>query len=107
MTTLSHHRGHSIYCENGVWFYSDTRTPTMGDVRLSCSLCGLKRTKEDHDRCLGVLPGVMNACCGHGQVDEAYIQFWNEDRISGKKAREWGSVASGLIQRIDRERGEG
>lgn len=60
-----------------------------------CDHCGLKATKEGHDGCLGELPGpVMNACCGHGQDEVAYIQFDNEDYkndsnknlVSGKEA---------------------
>jgi hypothetical protein len=27
------------------------------------------------DPCVGYLPGVYNACCGHGEDDEAYITF--------------------------------
>lgn len=40
-----------------------------------CNRCGRKRTKEGHDPCLGTLPGVANACCGHGA--EGYINFEN------------------------------
>jgi hypothetical protein len=25
------------------------------------------------DSCLGVIPGVSHACCGHGDVDKAYV----------------------------------
>jgi hypothetical protein len=25
------------------------------------------------DACLGVIPGVSHACCGHGEVDHAYV----------------------------------
>lgn len=45
--------------------------------RASCTQCGLRRTAEGHDGCLGTLPGnVMNACCGHsGHAEGAYIQY--------------------------------
>jgi hypothetical protein len=42
----------------------------------ACEHCGLKRTKEGHDPCIANLPGVKNACCGHGQ-GQGYIQFTN------------------------------
>jgi hypothetical protein len=49
-----------------------------------CKGCGLKvkaehRTKSGYaDPCLGVLPGVKYACCGHGDPDDAaYIFFEN------------------------------
>lgn len=42
----------------------------------SCGHCGLSRTPEGHDGCIGTLPGVTNACCGHGGTAEgAYVQF--------------------------------
>jgi hypothetical protein len=33
----------------------------------------MKRTENGHDPCIGELSGVMNACCGHGETDMAYI----------------------------------
>jgi len=41
-----------------------------------CAACGLKRLRTGEDPCLGHLPGVLNACCGHG-VEPGYIQFEN------------------------------
>jgi hypothetical protein len=48
----------------------------------SCVKCGQMPTKEGHDACLGTLPGVIDACCGHG-VKEAYIHFENGVTIRG------------------------
>lgn len=52
-------------------------------ARRACAACGLKR-KEAYgpDPCLGYLPGVRNACCGHG-VREGYVQFENDITIRG------------------------
>jgi len=50
-----------------------------GYGKSNCSHCGLNRTKEGHDGCIGKLPSVMNACCGHGQNTAAYVQFDHED----------------------------
>jgi hypothetical protein len=41
-----------------------------------CPLCGMVRTREGYDACLGELPGVSNACCGHGE-GTGYVQFTN------------------------------
>lgn len=41
-----------------------------------CRQCRLPQTKEGHDPCLGTLPGVSFACCGHGRT-EGYIMFDN------------------------------
>ena len=56
-----------------------------------CTHCGLNPTPEDHDGCIGTLPEkeVMNACCGHGIVDHAYVQFWDLSRIAGSEASEY------------------
>ncbi len=59
-----------------------------------CDRCGLDRTPEGNDGCVGTLEGVKNACCGHGEINMAYVQFDHEDydkdpnkvRISGQKA---------------------
>lgn len=46
-----------------------------GYGKYNCNHCGLNRTKQGHDGCIGTLPNVMNACCGHGQNSVAYVQF--------------------------------
>lgn len=40
-----------------------------------CAHCHLTITPGEPDPCLGRLPGVRNACCGHG--GDGYIQFDN------------------------------
>jgi hypothetical protein len=52
------------------------------DCRIPCVKCGKLPTKEDHDACLGTLPGVIDTCCGH-KVKEAYINFENGLTIRG------------------------
>jgi len=48
----------------------------------ACNECGNKPTIEGHDACIGTLPNIMNACCGHGGRNEPYVQFWNfEDAV--------------------------
>ena len=80
-------RGHPIAFDDTLWVYRDTGSPTVSSDR-PCGHCGRARTAEGHDGCLGTLPGVMNACCGHGIEGEAYIQFWTGARIAGKAAME-------------------
>ncbi len=81
-------RGHQIEFVNGEWIYSDTKelTVTTHGTR-PCGYCGKGYTKEGHDACLGTLPNVMNACCGHGNIHEAYIQFWDGNIIRGIEAK--------------------
>lgn len=50
---------------------------------LTCIKCNLKPTPEGSDPCLGNLPGVLYACCGHGKPGRAYILFENGIHIQG------------------------
>ncbi|HET8838063.1 MAG TPA: hypothetical protein VFM82_03625 [Flavobacteriaceae bacterium] len=60
-----------------------------GYAKEICDHCGIKRTPEGHDGCIGTLPNVMNACCGHGEDRVAYVQFWDKERLGGKEAMEY------------------
>ena len=83
MTVKSFHRGHAvIWCTstNG-WLYAD-KGQSIKDDKRHCGHCG-KQGVKDHDYCLGTLPGVANACCGHGDRSRAYIQFTNGLIIRG------------------------
>jgi hypothetical protein len=71
-------RGLEIFEIMGEWFYVHTLQPTADMWEdLPCGHCGLHFTPEGHDGCLGTIPGVMNACCGHGNPKHAYIQLLN------------------------------
>lgn len=78
-------RGHAIFHDGSQWRYFDTGEPTAGNAR-PCGACGKSDTPEGHDGCLGTLPGVMNACCGHGDESDAYVQ-WEQCIIRGAAAR--------------------
>lgn len=90
MSGRDHLRGHPIELRDGVWVYSDTLEPTSKTWRdRPCGHCGRGNTPEGHDACLGTLPGVMNACCGHGDPNDAYVQFEDGSDIRGEAALEW------------------
>lgn len=85
--THSKLRGHDIEYINNQWVYSDTKEPTKFKYKeRPCGNCGKPYTQEGHDACLGILKGVMNACCGHGDTDSAYVQFLDGFVISGDDA---------------------
>jgi len=76
-------RGHKIYYDKDLkWKYCDTneeisKRPISND-HLTCPHCKNKFENDyDPDPCLGHLPGVKNACCGHGNQDQSYIVFNN------------------------------
>ena len=82
---MSKMRGHEVYCKDGVFYYSDTNEPTVGNNR-DCGHCNKPNRDDEHDVCISELPGVMNACCGHGEPECAYVQFPDSTCIRGEEA---------------------
>ena len=57
-----------------------------------CIKCGKKRNDDGTDACLGKLPGVLSACCGHNgdghnKNGTGYIIFENGMYIEGHFTR--------------------
>lgn len=48
-----------------------------------CPLCGKFSEAYEPDICLGYLPGVNYACCGHGEPRDAYVCIgeYGKDRL--------------------------
>lgn len=67
------------------WVYEDTRQPVKDNKDRDCGKCGLPNTPEGHDGCLGTIPGATNACCGHGDPTQAYVQFPDRN-VRGEEA---------------------
>ena len=87
--TTSKWRGHNIQFIFDYWIYSDTKQKVSENKNRSCGYCNRENTKEGHDGCIGELPDVLNACCGHGISSEAYVQFCDGTDIRGEKAVEY------------------
>lgn len=106
----SYWRGHpSVLVENpfgycsdelpDIWVFADTLRPTPGsgvavnDIEMRpCAKCGLVFEGSnigEPDPCLGVLPGVDNACCGHGVPEDAYIRFTSGVVVTGFQCIEY------------------
>ena len=82
-------RGNEIEYDNKnkIWLFSDTKEDVPSTYKTKkCGRCGEHYTKEGHDNCLGTLIGLMNACCGHGNTNEAYVQFLDGNCVRGKDA---------------------
>jgi len=81
MPARDYFRGHSILWRNSQWVYADNGEKAGFDgVVRSCAKCGLVfegSNKGGSDPCLGDLPGVDSACCGHGVREKSYIRFTN------------------------------
>lgn len=82
-------RGHEIECINKKWIYSDDKELVLDNKNRKCGYCNKSNTKEGHDGCIGKLPNVLNACCGHGTVEEAYIQFSDKTELRGITALQY------------------
>ena len=65
-------RGWKIVWNGSKWIYEDDGTSI--NKQRPCIRCGKKPTPEGYDACLGKLPGVHSACCGHG-IDEKFILY--------------------------------
>ena len=70
--------GHLIYCYVGEsklwpWRYVDTNELYDNKNPRPCAECGRERQHDQPDPCLGWLPGVKFACCGHGFEGFGYI----------------------------------
>ena len=48
--------------------------PACGGAEPPCPFCGKRAKPNGPDPCLGELPGVESACCGHGQ-HQGWIRF--------------------------------
>lgn len=73
-------RGWPTYYDekDGCWRFCDNDEPTQTSwFTRPCGYCGQYGNSNEGkvDPCLGFLPGVTNACCGHGNPEDAYICF--------------------------------
>lgn len=73
MTATSYVRGHVVYWDSNAWRYADTDELVEAGPARPCPRCGRMPTAEGHDACLGILPNVIGACCGHGVKDCYFI----------------------------------
>jgi hypothetical protein len=82
---MSKYRGHEIKFKDGKAFYCDTGEPTVDNPR-PCGTCSIPNRSDGHDACIGELPGVINACCGHGEYSSEYVQFEDGTELRGVEA---------------------
>jgi hypothetical protein len=101
MTATAHWRGHEITHDGTRWIYADTCQPVSENKERPCGHCGRPNRADGHDACLGELPGVLNACCGHGVAAEAFVQYEDGRQLQGWKAVE-AMKGAGNERRTDR-----
>ena len=69
MVAKGHIRGHPVFYIDNEWRYSNDKIVNKDAI---CARCGKLPTSEGYDACLGYIPNVISACCGHG-VEPPYI----------------------------------
>lgn len=81
-------RGHKMYlADDGTWRYLDTDERTHDAYLIrDCGHCHISTGPDGIDPCLKRIPNVMNACCGHGDDGEAYVQLPDGHCIRGQDA---------------------
>ncbi len=80
-------RGNEIYFNEQLRVWCYTNTTTVVEFKSKCPKCGVLHDSEFVDKCLGRLIGLMNACCGHGDIDKCYVQFLDGSMVVGEDAR--------------------
>lgn len=91
-------RGWPIYFDEqkNEYLFEDTLESTKETfMKRPCGVCKAY-IGEGPDPCLGWLPGVKNACCGHGIPRRSYIQFENGVIIRGFKTIENAEKQDGI-----------
>lgn|GEM_PF-4811035 len=64
------------------WTYADSGEPVGDGNTRPCPKCGRLPNADGSDPCLGHLPGMRAACCGHG-VEPPYILTEEGDYVEG------------------------
>lgn len=77
MTARNSLRGHPLVWLDDRWVYEDDHAelPSRGGKIRPCKKCGALFPQGEVDPCLGLLPGVQSACCGHGLRPGSYVHF--------------------------------
>ena len=81
MPARSSIRGWPVFWNGSKWIYDDTGSEF--DDKRPCRHCGKLPTLEGYDACLGKLPNVWSACCGHSDKSRIIRKEIDYDRTIG------------------------
>ena len=81
MSSISQHRGHPVKWNEDRNRFEYEDGIAMDAHERPCTKCDMLAGDDGHDPCLGKLPGVKDACCGHG-TGLGYIIFENGVGVS-------------------------
>lgn len=81
------HRGHRIDVDDQRLVASYEDGVDIHDEERACTACGqCAPDRLAPDPCLGLLPGVYAACCGHGLLNSAYVARRGHQTLTGRAA---------------------
>lgn len=84
------HRGHRINVDTRSYATTYEDGVPLGAEERPCSACGrCALSVKAPDPCIGYLPGVLAACCGHGLVHSAYVHRSAGGVLTGEHATSW------------------
>lgn len=86
MTAKAYKRGWPIIFYDNKWIYADSGESIK--IERPCIRCGKMPTLEGHDACLGTIPNVIAACCGHG-VEKPYTIYKEKNKRRNQMKLPW------------------
>ena len=91
MTARGIIRGHDAYYDATAsqWCYTGTNQP-VDRTTVNCPQCDAACGNNAPDPCIGTIPGVTSACCGHGRHD-GYI-IWAATSRTDRGVRRRGGL---------------
>lgn len=86
-------RGYYIKLIDNDYIFCDTGKLVKSTwYKRPCGFCNKYNTAEGCDGCLVELASVMNACCGHGETEEAYVQFVDKSILRDRRALDYFNI---------------
>jgi hypothetical protein len=73
-----HKRGHPVVFDDDHWRYEDGVLASAQE--RPCVKCGDTAEPGGPDPCLGLIPGIASACCGHG-IEPGYAIARDPDAL--------------------------
>lgn len=83
-------RGHPVRYDGSVWRHADDGSLApfwSGGNERPCPKCGLIAEPNGPDPCIGIVPGLVSACCGHGVSEVLRVPMDATSKILARKSR--------------------
>ena len=78
--SIGFRNGNLCYWDEASRVYRFAADDALAEPDRPCPSCGMLPTEEGYDSCLGYLPGIAAACCGHS-TESPYLQFIDDGQL--------------------------